>query len=151
MAHGVVYNLNHPETSKLIQELQKLNNNLENLQKELDRLQATGLVDTLINLGMVVQAAKDSLTPGMISNILSQSVHVLSLLDHLQSLSFSQLITATVQAFEEAVQENKGKPPRNLWTLLRVLKKDPQVKKSVEILVSFLQKFSAHLNFIQAK
>ncbi|MCG0278683.1 MAG: hypothetical protein L5656_09180 [Thermanaeromonas sp.] len=151
MAQGVAYNLNHPETSRLVQELQKLNHNLESFLKELERLQATGLVDTLINLGVVVQAAKDSLTPGVITHVFSQLVNILSLLDHIQSLGGSQFIAATVQAFEEAVQENKGKQAKSLWTLLRLLKKDPQVKKSLEILVSFLQKFSTNLNFAQAK
>lgn len=149
MAHGVAYSLNRPETSELLQELQKVNNNLESLLAELNRLQATGTLDTLIKLGVVIQAAKDSLTPGVVTSVLSQVVNTLSLLDRIQSLGGDQLIAGTIQALEEAVQESKDQPPRSLWSLLRLLKKDPQVKKSLGILVSFLQKFSTKLNFTQ--
>jgi len=151
MAHGVAYNLNHSETSELLQELEKVNNNLKTLLQQLNRWQETGTLDTLIKLGVVIQAAKDSLTPGVISSVLSQVVNTVSLLDRIQSLGGDQLIASTIQALEEAIQENKNQPPKSLWSLLRLLNQDPQVKKSLGIFVSFLQKFSANLNFAQVK
>lgn len=145
MAHGVGYNLNRAETAELVQELQNLNSHLTSLLEKLHRLQTAGTLETLLELGEVIQAAKDSLTPGTVSNLVTQVVHTLSLLDGIQSLGGYELIVGTFQALEEAIRENKEQPPRSFWSLLQVLRKDSQVKQSLGVLVSFLQKLSNHL------
>ncbi|WP_406677873.1 DUF1641 domain-containing protein [Moorella sp. ACPs] len=142
----VVDEFNRPEMLELFREVARAGSNLRSLVAEIRELQETGTMTTLLELGRMAQAMKDSLTAGVVTGILQQAVNALSMLDRIQMLQGDRLVTGMIAAMQEAIKENKDKSPQSVLSLLRQLNK-PEARKGLSIFASFLQKLPSHLDF----
>ncbi|AVX21221.1 Uncharacterized conserved protein YjgD, DUF1641 family [Carboxydocella sporoproducens DSM 16521] len=138
--------LNTPEMIELLREVQKAGKNLQSLIAEVNKLQESGAFDVLIELVGIVKSVKDSSTAGVVTDILKQVVELVSMLDQVLALGGGKLLLGMINSLNEAIEENKNKQPKSMFAIIRQLNSDPDIKKSVNVLVSFLKKFSAHLN-----
>ncbi|AVX31653.1 Uncharacterized conserved protein YjgD, DUF1641 family [Carboxydocella thermautotrophica] len=138
--------LNTPEMIELLREVQKAGKNLQSLIAEVNKLQESGAFDVLIELVGIVKSVKDSSTAGVVTDILKQVVELVSMLDQVLALGGGELLLGMINSLNEAIEENKNKQPKSMFAIIRQLNSDPDIKKSVNVLVSFLKKFSAHLN-----
>ncbi|KYH31862.1 DUF1641 domain-containing protein [Neomoorella mulderi] len=137
---------NRPEMLDLFREVARAGSNLRSLIAEIRELQETGTMTTLLELGRMAQAMKDSLTAGVVTGILQQAVNALSMLDRIQMLQGDRLVTGMMAAMQEAIRENKDKSPQSVLSLLRQLN-NPEARKGLGIFASFLQKLPEHLGF----
>ncbi|MDK2895230.1 MAG: hypothetical protein PWQ98_1357 [Moorella sp. (in: firmicutes)] len=135
---------NRPEMLELLREVARAGSNLRSLIAEIRDLQETGAMTTLLELGRMVQAMKDSLTAGVVTGALQQIVNTVFMMDQIQTLKGDRLMTGMIAAMQEAVQENKDKSPQGVLSLLRQLN-NPEARKGLSIFASFLQKLPAHL------
>lgn len=138
--------LNTPEMIELLREVQKAGKNLQSLIAEVNKLQESGAFEVLIELVGIVKSVKDSSTAGVVTDILKQVVELVSMLDQVLALGGGELLLGMINSLNEAIEENKNKQPKSMFAIIRQLNSDPDIKKSVNVLVSFLKKFSAHLN-----
>lgn len=138
--------LNTPEMLELLREVQKAGKNLQSLIAEVNKLQESGAFEVLIGLVGIVKSVKDSSTAGVVTDILKQVVELVSMLDQVLALGGGELLLGMINSLNEAIEENKNKQPKSMFAIIRQLNSDPDIKKSVNVLVSFLKKFSAHLN-----
>lgn len=138
--------LNRPEMFELLRDVQKASNSLRSLLAELNKLHESGTISALLELGGIIQAVKDSTTPGVIIGGLAQIVDVLSLLDRIKGLGGDKLILGLLEAMHLAVEENRGKPPEDLYSLLQQINEDTAVNSGLGVLVAFARKFILQLN-----
>ncbi|GAW29266.1 DUF1641 domain-containing protein [Carboxydocella sp. ULO1] len=138
--------LNTPEMLELLREVQKAGKNLQSLIAEVNKLQESGAFEVLIELVGIVKSVKDSSTAGVVTDILKQVVELVSMLDQVLALGGGELLLGMINSLNEAIEENKNKQPKSMFAIIRQLNSDPDIKKSVNVLVSFLKKFSAHLS-----
>ncbi|GAW32043.1 DUF1641 domain-containing protein [Carboxydocella sp. JDF658] len=138
--------LNTPEMLELLREVQKAGKNLQSLIAEVNKLQESGAFEVLIELVGIVKSVKDSSTAGVVTDILKQVVELVSMLYQVLALGGGELLLGMINSLNEAIEENKNKQPKSMFAIIRQLNSDPDIKKSVNVLVSFLKKFSAHLN-----
>ncbi|QGP92414.1 hypothetical protein MGLY_17950 [Neomoorella glycerini] len=137
---------NRPEMLELFREVARAGSNLRGLIAEIRELQETGTMTTLLELGRMVQAMKDSLTAGVVTGVLQQIVDAVAMMDQIQMLQGDRLVMGMIVAMQEAVKENKDKSPQGVLSLLRQLN-DPEARKGLGIFTSFLQKLPAQLGF----
>ncbi|HVJ49078.1 hypothetical protein [Desulfitobacterium sp.] len=138
--------LNTPEMIDLLREVQKGGKNLQSLIAEVNKLQESGAFDVLFELVGMVKSVKDSSTAGVVTDILKQVVELVSMLDQVLALGGGELLLGMMNSLNEAIEENKDKQPKSMFAIIRQLNSDPDIKKSMNVLVSFLKKFSNHLS-----
>lgn len=133
--------LNRPEILELLRDVQKVSNSLRSLLAEVNKLHESGTIAALLELGGIIQAVKDSSTSGVIIGGLAQVVDILAMLDRIKALGGDKLVMGMLEAMHEAVEENKGKEPEEMFSLLQQLNEDAQTKQGLGIMIAFMRKF----------
>ncbi|MHB1126538.1 MAG: DUF1641 domain-containing protein [Bacillota bacterium] len=130
------------EMLELLRGLQKTGQSMDTLLEEINKLQTSGTLQTLLEVAGVIKSMKDSLETGVITGVLSQLVSAITVLDHIQSLGGDKMLMAMAGAMSEAIEESKDQPAPSPLGLFRQLK-DAEARKSMGVLATFLQKFSS--------
>jgi len=138
--------LNRPEILDLLRDVQKVSNSLRSLLAEVNKLHESGTIAALLELGGIIQAVKDSSTSEVIIGGLAQVVDILAMLDRIKALGGDKLVMGMLEAMHEAVEENKGKKPEEMFSLLQQLNEDTGVKQGLGVLIAFMRKFILLLN-----
>lgn len=138
--------LNRPEILDLLRDVQKVSNSLRSLLAEVNKLHESGTIAALLELGGIIQAVKDSSTSEVIIGGLAQVVDILAMLDRIKALGGDKLVMGMLEAMHEAVEENKGKEPEEMFSLLQQLNEDTGVKQGLGVLIAFMRKFILLLN-----
>ncbi|RSK29039.1 DUF1641 domain-containing protein [Bacillus sp. HMF5848] len=130
-----------PETIELLKKLPDVSESLSRSLDEIKKLEQTGSLQTLIEVAEMIAAAKVSMTSTMVLDIVEKAIAGVELADDLTQKGAIPLATNMIASFTEAMDEYEDKQPLSLLQLAKSMK-DPNVRKGLSILVSFLKRFA---------
>lgn len=141
--------LNTPETLELLREVAGISRSLTELLKELEKIQASGVLSTLFELSGLIKTAKDSMTASVATGTLATGVRAFAVVDEMVQLEGDKFLSAFLRAAYEskAAIEAEGFPRDKPVTLrdLAHLLKDREIRKSIWLLLKVMQKLPKHL------
>ncbi|MGA8941622.1 MAG: hypothetical protein WB502_02750 [Thermoactinomyces sp.] len=135
-----------PETISLLRKLPESSKSLENTLDLIEKLEQTGTLETLAELGEVASSLKASMTNTMVTDLAEKAVAGVELADEILQQNGLEMIKGISNAFSKARQEInalENVPP--LRQMIHDLK-DPEVLKGMGLMITFLKYLPSELN-----
>ncbi len=132
-----------PEVVELLEQVSTSAPALTKMLRRLDRLAQSGALDTLMDFAEVVQAAKVTLTDGMVARLFDTSRAGVELMDTLMSSGIAQRLPALMQATAEAQKEAAAdRRSLGLWDLLAAPKR-PEMQFALKFMLALAKRLPA--------
>lgn len=137
--------LMQPEVLSLIQKIPAVSGSLERLLTQVQKLEESGTLATLIELANFVSIAKSSMTGPMISDTMERAITGLEMLDDMAQKGIFDLAKGMVDSLDQAKQdETKMDQPLGIFKIAGMMK-DPDVRRGLTLLMLFLKNWGKTL------
>lgn len=137
--------LMQPEVLSLIQKIPAVSGSLERLLTQVQKLEESGTLATLIELANFVSIAKSSMTGPMISDTVERAITGLEMLDDMAQKGIFDLAKVMVDSLDQAKQdETKMDQPLGILKIAGMMK-DPDVRRGLTLLMLFLKNWGKTL------
>lgn len=134
-----------PETISLLRKLPETSKSLENTLDMVQKLEQTGTLKTLGELGEMASSMKSSMTNAMVTDLVEKAVAGVELADDILQQDGLEMVEGMSKAFSKARQEINAlekMPP--LKQMIQDLK-DPEVLKGIGLMITFLKYLPSEL------
>ncbi len=126
-----------PETLALLRSLSDASESLSNVLAEVRRLEESGTLKSLAELGELLAGMKGALTGPMVADLMEQGVRLLEWADLLGQRDVRERMTGLLAALESAREESrKADAPLTLFRMFRALS-DPEVREGIRFFLAF--------------
>lgn len=137
--------LMQPEVLSLIQKIPSVSGSLERLLTQVQKLEESGTLATLIELANFVSIAKSSMTGPMITDTMERAITGLEMLDDMAQKGMLDLAKGMVDSLDQAKQDvAKMDQPLGIFKIAGMMK-DPDVRRGLTLLMLFLKNWGKRL------
>ncbi len=135
-----------PETISLLRKLPETSRSLENTIDMVQKLEQTGSLKTLSELGEMAASMKASMTNAMVTDLAEKAIAGVELADDLLQQGSLEMVEGMSHAFAKAKQDmdSMDKAPSLKQIVLSL--KDPEVRQGLGLMITFLKLLPSELD-----
>lgn len=134
-----------PETLSLLKALPKVAENLERTLMEINRMEETGVLKSLIQVADMAAAMKGAMTGPMVTDMVEKAIKGVELADTFVQLGAIDLVEGMVTAFHNAQEDTRGKAPMSSMQMMKAVTQK-ETREGLTLMLTFLQNLPKELN-----
>ncbi|WP_070121039.1 DUF1641 domain-containing protein [Bacillus marinisedimentorum] len=135
-----------PETISLMKKLPEVSKSLEGTLATVQRLEESGTLQTLSEMGEMVATMKASMTTPMITDMVEKAIGGVEMADEIVQHGSLELVQGMSKAFAEARHDREtADKPMTTMQMVKMMK-DPEVREGLSLFLTFVKHLPGELN-----